>query len=376
MDNEHGRDSVLGLSARGELMHVNDLDTPALTVDLDILEDNISRMQAFLDERKIRCRPHIKTHKIPAIAHMQLKAGAQGVTCQTLAEAEAMAASGIDDILLCFNIVGHGKLDRLARLAVKTSITVAIDSKVVARGISEAAAGYGATVGLVVECDTGGRRTGVVTAQAALALAQIISRLPAVKFCGIMTYSGGFPEEGYNQAVDAFFRETLDLLVAGGLNAQIVSAHATVYILRDEWPYGITETRPGMYVYYDRMKVLQSPATLEQCALTVRCTIVSRPTEDRAIFDAGRKTFSNEGADLGIGLGYIVEYPEATVYEMSEEHGHTDVSSCHPKPKVGERITVIPNYASLVTSLGEVVYGTRGEGIETVWAIAKRYINH
>ena len=98
-------------------MHVNDLDTPALTVDLDILEDNIRRMQAFLDERKIRCRPHIKTHKIPAIAHMQLKAGAQGVTCQTLAEAEVMAASGIDDILLCFNIVGHGKLDRLARLA-------------------------------------------------------------------------------------------------------------------------------------------------------------------------------------------------------------------------------------------------------------------
>ena len=122
-------------------MHVNDLDTPALTVDLDILEDNIRRMQAFLDERKIRCRPHIKTHKIPAIAHMQLKAGAQGVTCQTLAEAEVMAASGIDDILLCFNIVGQGKLDRLARLAVKTSITVGIDSKVVARGISEAAAG-------------------------------------------------------------------------------------------------------------------------------------------------------------------------------------------------------------------------------------------
>ncbi len=355
-------------------MHVNDLDTPALTVNLDVLEDNISRMQTFLDKRNIRCRPHIKTHKIPAIAHMQLKAGAQGVTCQTLAEAEAMAAAGIDDILICFNIVGHGKLNRLARLAARTSITVAIDSEIVARGISEAAAAYGSTLGLVVECDTGGQRTGVSTAQSALVLAQIISRLPAVEFSGIMTYKGGFPEETYNQAVDAFFRETLDLLVADGLNAQIVSAHATVYILRDEWPHGITETRPGMYIYYDRTKVLQSPATLEQCALTVRCTIVSRPTEDRAIFDAGRKTFSNMGADLGIGMGHVIEYPDATVYSMSEEHGHVDVSSCHPKPKIGERITVIPNYASLVTSLGEVVYGTRGEGIETIWPIAKRGI--
>jgi D-serine deaminase-like pyridoxal phosphate-dependent protein len=357
-------------------MHVNDLDTPALTVDLDVLEDNIQRMQAFLDERKIRCRPHIKTHKIPAIAHMQLKAGAKGVTCQTLAEAEAMAASGIDDILLCFNIVGRNKLERLARLAARTTIAVAVDSDIVARGISEAATGYGSTVGLVVECDTGGRRTGVPTPQASLALAQIISGLPAVEFRGIMTYSGGFPEEGYNQAVDAFFRQTLELFAKGGLRAEIVSAHATVYILRDQWPHGITETRPGMYVYYDRMKILQSPATLEQCALTVRCTIVSRPAEDRAIFDAGRKTFSNEGADLGIGLGHIVEHPEAAVYGMSEEHGHADVSSCHPKPEVGERVTVIPNYASLVTSLGEVVYGTRGERIETVWPIAKRGIIH
>ena len=355
-------------------MYVQDLDTPAITVDLDILEDNIRRMQAFLDERSIRCRPHMKTHKIPAIAHMQLKAGAVGIACQTLDEAEGMAASGIDDILLCYNIVGRGKLGRLARLAAGTTLSVAIDSEIVARGISDAAAEYGSTVGLLVECETGLQRTGVLTPRAALDLAQAISRLPGVEFHGIMTFKGGFPEEGYNEGVDAFFRETLDLLAGAGLSAETVSAHGTVHIWRDEWPYGITEARPGMYIYNDRTKMQQSPATLEQCALTVRCTVVSRPTEHRVVFDAGRKTFSNEAAELGIGLGHVVQYPDADVNRMTEEHGMLDVIRCRRKPKVGERITIVPNNASLITALGQVVFGTRRDRIETVWPIMKRRV--
>src|SRR5713226_3344954 len=169
-------------------MHIEEVDTPFVAIDLDVVENNIRTTQQYFDQYRIRFRPHIKTHKLPAIAHKQIAAGACGITCQKLGEAEVMAAAGIDDIFIAYNIIGEPKLDRLMRLTRQAPMSVAADSEYTVRGLSEAAAREGCTVRVVVEMDTGGGRAGVQTPEEALALARLIDDLPGVTFWGLMTY--------------------------------------------------------------------------------------------------------------------------------------------------------------------------------------------
>ncbi|MBI3969885.1 MAG: alanine racemase [Chloroflexi bacterium] len=350
-------------------MNANDLDTPAVTIALGVMEETIRRAQAYYDEHGIAFRPHIKTHKIPAIAHKQIAAGAVGITCQKMGEAEVFLAAGLKDILIPYNIVGAQKLERLCNLAKQGTITVSVDSEYTARGISEAANREGVEIGLEVECDTGMHRAGVQTPQEAADLARVIARLPGVAFRGWMTYPT-------TRETVAFFEVASRLIERDGLKAEIRSGGGTpgMWQAHEALPT-VNEYRAGTYVYFDRNSVGADAATWDECAMLVHMTVVSRPTQDRAILDGGSKTLSSDGVGGGQkGYGRIVEYPDAVIYAQSEEHDHVDLSACPPdrRPDIGERVTVIPNHCCATTNLHDEVYGVRQGKVEVVWPVLAR----
>ena len=343
-------------------MRREDLETPVLTVDLDVMEDNIARMQAYADEHRLKLRPHIKTHKIPALAHKQVAAGAVGITCQKLGEAEVMVAAGLRDIFISYNIVGPQKLERLARLARQAWLRVAADSLITVRGLADYLGREGVEVGVVVELESEHHRCGVTTAAEAVSLAQAIADAPALRYEGVMIYPS-------SKTSAPFIKETVEALRAAGLPPQVVSGGGTPDApIAHEVPY-VNEIRPGTYIYNDWTIHRLGVCTPEQCALNVIVTVVSAPTADRVIIDGGSKTFTNDGA---FPMGHIREYPDAQITQMHEEHGFVDVSRCTRKPRIGERLTVIPNHACGTTNLHDRLYGLRGDRVEVVWEIRAR----
>ncbi|HSB00052.1 MAG TPA: D-TA family PLP-dependent enzyme [Anaerolineales bacterium] len=345
-------------------MYIAELETPVPVVDMDCMEANIRRLQTYLDEHKIANRPHIKTHKIPAIAKMQMDAGAVGITCQKISEAEVMAEAGFDDIFLPYNIIGESKLKRLMALAARLQISVTADSAYTVRGLSNAAqlANLGLTV--LVECDMGMHRCGVQSPQEAAQLARLISSLPNLHFGGLMTFPTG-------EHLDDFVRATRSLLKDDRLPIERVSGGGTPNVWQTHTHTELTEHRAGVYVYGDRLSLRSGAVTLDACALKIITTIVSRPTSERGILDAGSKTFSSDLHGLD-GYGYICEYPEAKIYALSEEHGLVDFSACARKPEIGERVSVIPNHCCTVTSLFDEFVGTRADQVEVTWQVAAR----
>src|SRR5215207_6661848 len=345
-------------------MRVDDLETPVPVVDLDRLEANISRFQAYLNEHGIANRPHIKTHKIPAIAQMQLDAGAIGLTCQKVSEAEVMAEAGFTDIFIPYNIIGESKLTKLMALAKRVTISVTADSVYVINGLSDAAQHACLTLTVLIECDTGARRCGVQSPQEAAELARLIHQLPNLYFGGLMTYPT-------NEETDTFVRETRALLAADGIQIERVSGGGTPSMWEAQTHPEVTEHRAGIYVYGDRLTLRSGAVTLDTCALKVHATVVSRPTADRGILDAGSKSLSSDLHGLD-GYGHICEYPDAKIYTLSEEHGHVDFSACERRPEIGERVTVIPNHCCTVTSMFDEVVGARGDQVEVIWQVAAR----
>lgn len=345
-------------------MQIEQIETPAAVVHLDRLEANIARFQRYLAEHGLANRPHIKTHKIPAIARMQLDAGAVGITCQKLGEAEVMAEAGFSDIFLPYNILGESKLARLMRLAAQVRISVTADSEVVVRGLAEAARRAGVTLPVLVEFDTGMGRCGVQTPEEAAGLARAIARAPALSFGGLMTYP-------HNDRTDPFVRATRELLAGDGLPVERVSIGGTPGMWRAHTCREATEYRSGMYIYGDRYTLKSGAIELGDCSLHVLATVVSRPTADRGILDGGSKAFSSDLLGLE-GHGLILEYPEARFYGMSEEHGHVDFAPCARRPEIGERVTVIPNHCCVVSNLFNQIVGVRGETVEVIWPVAAR----
>jgi D-serine deaminase-like pyridoxal phosphate-dependent protein len=345
-------------------MHIDELETPVATVDMDRLEANIGRFQAYLDQHGIANRPHIKTHKIPEIAHMQLAGGAVGITCQKLGEVEVMAQAGIKDIFLPYNILGAAKLERLAHLARRIRLSVTADSETTVRGLAEAMQRAGLTLPVLVEFDGGASRCGVQSPQAAADLARLIADSGSLRFGGLMTYPT-------NANTSGFVRATKALLDADGIAIERVSGGSTQYMWQAHEHPEVNEHRAGMYIFGDRNTIKNGAITLEDCSFKVLATVVSRPTDDRGILDAGSKTFSSDLLGLE-GHGLIVEYPEARFYGMSEEHGHVDFAACARKPAIGERVTVIPNHCCPVVNLLNQIVGIRGDQVEVVWPVAAR----
>ena len=346
-------------------MDLSELETPVLTADLDAVERNIAGMQAYCDKHGLALRPHIKTHKLPELARLQLDAGACGITCQKLGEAEVMADAGIDNILISFPLVGEAKAERLAALARRITVSAVGDSAAVASGLSTVLARHGLEVDFLVECDTGNERTGVQTPEAAAELAALVARLDGLRFAGLMTYPT-LPESG------PWLREARELIEQEGLTVERVSGGGTPTAYSTHLVGEVTELRPGTYIYGDRACIANGSVPLEDCALRVIATVVSRPTTERAILDAGSKTLTSDVALGATGHGLLVEHPEAEVYKLNEEHGIVDVSRCAHPPQVGDRVTIVPNHACTAANLhDEVVLHRGGEIVETLRTAAR-----
>jgi D-serine deaminase-like pyridoxal phosphate-dependent protein len=350
----------------GAMSSVRDLDTPAVTVRLDIMEDNIRRAQEHLARHGIANRPHVKTHKIPAIGKLQMRAGAVGITCQKLGEVEVFADAGVaDDVLLTYNVVGPRKAERLAALTRRLRrLAVVLDNEPVARGLSEAGVRHGVDVRFLVECDTGFGRNGVQTPQAAFDLARTAMRLPRMRFEGLMT----FPNR---EGTGPFFEQALALFERAGIAVPVVSGGGTPSLFRAQELPMLTEHRAGTCVYNDVMVVASGTATWDNCAMRVRTTVVSRPTDTRAVIDAGTKVLTSDQYTVK-GYGHVLEYPEAAVTSLSEEHGVVDLSACRERPAVGEVVSVVPNHCCVVSNMVDEVYGVRGDRVEVVWPVAAR----
>lgn len=341
--------------------------TPALVVDMDRVERNISRIQAICTAAGVTNRPHIKTHKSPFLAQLQVQAGAQGITCQKLGEAEVMAEAGLDDILISYNLIGEEKIARLGALLTKTNVTVAADNAVVIAGLSHAGAIAGRALPVVIECDTGRKRAGVETPAEAIVLARQIADTPGLSFAGFMMYP---TETGWLEA-QRFYDEALSGVRQLGLNPSIVSTGGSPNLKNVGKLDGATEHRPGTYIYNDRMQVAAGVATWDDCALHVYSTVVSRAAPDRGILDAGSKTLTADTGGLD-GYGLILEHPEAKIARFAEEHGFLDLAKTNSRPAVGDVVRIVPNHVCVVVNMADEAVMVRGEEIIGTLPIAAR----
>lgn len=343
-------------------MTVDDLDTPSYLVDLDIMERNITNMANHCRDIGIPLRVHTKSHKIPEIAHRQIAAGAIGVVCQKLGDAEVMVAAGINDILIPYNLVGRHKVERLTRLARRATITVAIDSEITAEGIADQARRDGCAVRVLIELDTGSKRCGVQSPEDALDLARKIVSKPGLDFKGILT----FPSR-----VEAgpFVARTVELLTGDGIPVEMISGGGTGAEAASK-AIGCTETRSGSYLWEGLTRIGGSDMLHpDRCPCRMLVTVISTPTPDRIIIDGGMKTFTSYPPPP---YGHIIGHPDAKIYGMSVEHGHIDVSQSPHRFRVGDRLQVIPLHQEMTLNLHDDLIGTRNGRVDLVWSVAGR----
>ena len=349
-------------------MDLDTLDTPCAVVDLDRVDANLAAAQRYADDHGLTLRPHVKTHKLPRLAQQQLALGAVGITAQKISEAAVMVAAGIDDVLLSYPIVGAAKLTPLTRLARATPrLAVALDNAASLDLVGRAAAAAERTVDVMLEFESGRRRTGVIEPEEAVPLARAAQAHQHLRLRGFMTYPLG-PGAG------DWVREARALLAREGLEAPVFSGGGTPGMWRAHETVGLTELRPGTYVYHDRATVAAGAGRLEDCALHVHVTVVSTPERGRAVIDAGSKTLTSDlvAPDVGAGYGLVLEHPEAVITALSEEHGVLDVSRCERPPRVGDRLRIVPNHACPVSNLHDEVYVHRGGALHGAWPVAAR----
>lgn len=342
------------------------IDTPAVLVDLDITEANIDRFQAHCDTHGLKLRPHIKTHKLPMIAKRQVEAGAIGITCQKISEAEAMISEGgVDDVLITFNIFGEDKLPRLRALANKVRLSVVADNAATVEGLAKEFADADVPLSVLVECDTGGARCGVMTPNAAKELAANIASRAGLTFGGLMTY----PPVGQEPQVQAWLTEAKVLIEASGLEVPAISNGGSPGMWQAQDVPIATEYRIGTYVYNDRSLQDRGVCTWDDCALSVLVTVVSVPSNGRAVVDAGTKVLTSDLLGLD-GHGYVLGRPDIKVAGLSEEHGVLTAEAINLK--VGDRLRIIPNHVCVVSNMLDEVQLIRGDQVLGPHAVAAR----
>ena len=347
---------------------LDSLMTPLPVIDEQRLAANIARVQSYMDDHGLAFRPHIKTHKIPALARQQVEAGAKGINCQKVTEAEVFADAGFEDILITFNIMGAERLDRLSDLNDRISdLKVVADSQTTIDGLATHFAGR-KPLKVMVECDTGGGRCGVQTPQQALNLARSIHASESLIFAGLLTY----PKAKGETETEAFFRAATALLDGEGIDCPIRSNGGTPSLFSAHLVPSATEHRAGTYIYNDRSMVRSGHCSLDDCAMHILATVVSRPTPDRAVIDAGSKALTSDL--LGFSdYGHVVEYPDAVIAGLSEEHGTIDLSACTGKrPEIGERIRIVPNHTCVVSNLFDAIAFHKDGTVTRVESIAAR----
>jgi len=344
--------------------------TPYLLIDGTKMERNILKMADIAWENGVALRPHVKTHKIPGIAREQLEAGAAGITVAKVSEAEVMADGGIEDIFIAYPLVTEAKIRQVIRLGERVRLVVGVDSLEGARRLSAVAEGRMLEVRL--EVDTGLRRTGVLYDEA-VGLAGEIEGMDNLDLTGIYTYRGAVLGGSRTLELEKAGLEEGQLMVSlaaqmreQGIGVDDVSVGSTPtaeYVAKVD---GVTEIRPGTYVFYDRMQARLGTCSLDECAAVVVCTVVSRPAPDLAVIDGGSKTFATDvapGAEpLNLeGYGHVVGYPDAVLERLTEEHGMLSVDEdCDLE--VGDTLQIIPNHICSTVNLHDEVYFAGEDG--------------
>jgi D-serine deaminase-like pyridoxal phosphate-dependent protein len=353
------------------------LSTPAVVVDLDVLERNIRRMAARAREAGVRLRPHAKTHKCPQIGRLQRAAGAWGLSLAKVGEAEVFADAGFDDLFVAFPVVGEDKGRRLLALSDRARVAVGVDSVEGAATLAAPFHAAGRTLEVLLKVDVGYGRVGVLPERAA-DVATRIAELPGLRLRGVFTHAG----HGYLAETKAGVEEIARLegerlaaaaagLRAAGLDVGEVSVGSTPTAALAMRVPGVTECRPGNYVFHDASQVALGTCSVEDCALTIVATVVSVPAPDRAVVDAGSKTLSSDPLRPRAG-GYGQILGRASrIEKLSEEHGVIAVAEGESF-RVGERIRIRPNHACVVANLHDRLVGVSGDQVEAVLTVAAR----
>jgi D-serine deaminase-like pyridoxal phosphate-dependent protein len=358
-------------------MNVSEIDTPALVVDLDIMERNLSKVADYTREHGLRLRHHTKTHKSVKLARRQIELGAAGLTVAKVGEAEIMLGAEPRDVLVAYPIIGHTKLARLMEVARRTHVTVALDNAFAARQLSDAARAAQVEIGVLAEMDVGLGRVGVAPGEL-LRLAQTMEKLPHLRFEGITFYAGqvkSLDESGMEEIarVSEILRVALEEFRAAGIETRIVSGGSTPTLFHSHEFSGITEIRPGTYVFNDINTVRSGGCAMEDCAASILATVVSTARPGHMIIDGGSKTFSSDRANSAeVTFGHLVEAPGARFHKMNEEHGFVDLTDAEAEFRVGDRVHMIPNHICVAVNLHERVYGVRGDTVEDVWTVDAR----
>jgi D-serine deaminase-like pyridoxal phosphate-dependent protein len=359
-------------------MPVEDLDTPVLLIDADALERNLRRMQTIAADAGISYRPHSKSHKSPILAQMQLDAGAQGICCAKLGEAEVMAAAGIPDILITTPVVGRSKLQRLANVAQQSRISVVADDADNISDLAATAQTAGIPLDVLIEVDVGQGRCGVPPGPEAARLARLIGDTRWLRFKGLQGYHGLIQmtasiaeRETATRAALARLTATADEVRAAGIELDVLTGGGTGTSVIDVALAGLTELQPGSYIFMDsRYSVIEwsgGEKTPFENSLSVLGTVVSRPAADRCIVDVGYKAASSDGgAPLALGLD------GAAFTFAGDEHGQLQFAGDARAPDIGDKVSFIPSHCDTTVNLYDQFIVTRGDRVEAVWEISAR----
>jgi 3-hydroxy-D-aspartate aldolase len=365
-------------------MPVHEVDTPALLIDLDAFDRNLKRMADFAAKAGVRLRAHAKTHKSPDIAARQIALGAVGMCCQKVSEAEALVDGGVLDVLVSNEVAGAAKLARLAALAGRAKVAVCVDNADNVHEIEAAAAKAGAKIGVLVEIDVGAKRCGIAPGEPAAELAALIAASPNLRFAGLQAYHGSAQHAREASArrdhiarAVGMVEETLGALRKRGLEAQIIGGGGTGTYEHEAASRVYNELQCGSYVFMDADYARNKRAdggffdTYEH-ALFVYATVMSAPSPERAILDAGLKAFS---FDSGMPLPW--KLPGAVYHRPSDEHGILDVSESSVRPKRGDKVLLVPGHCDPTVNLHDWYVGVRGLGngkgrVEVIWPVAAR----
>ena len=346
----------------------DDHPTPSLVVDAQRVDRNLRRMQDYCDRHRLHLRPHTKTHKSIPMARRQIAHGARGLTVAKVGEAQQMSAAS-SDLFIAYPAIGPQRLVRLEKLAKELAgqqggqLALGVDSQKAAQGIADAATKAGVPIGIMVDLDVGFHRTGTETTQQAIELCTWVSKQAGLRFRGLMCFPGHIlpnasPQSWahYHQAI----AQVVDRLKALSIDVPVVSGGSTPTAMESHRNPILNEIRPGTYIYNDWNEVSLGVASIDDCAARVIATVVSVPTKSKFILDAGSKTFSSDRncVDADSGFGKVVEFPEAKVSRLSEEHGEVTFPENYsgPRPSVGDRLWVIPNHICVCVNLQNTFY--------------------
>ncbi|MGH9339832.1 MAG: D-TA family PLP-dependent enzyme [Acidobacteriota bacterium] len=357
-------------------MKLHELDTPALTIDLDVMHRNLDRMGEYCRSHHLELRPHTKTHKIPELARQQLQSGATGLTVAKIGEAEVMSQDGLDDLLLAYPPFGETKARRLHEVLERSRLAVSLDSEDSAEWTSRAA--NGKTIDVLVELDLGMRRCGVSPGGEAVELARRIEVKPGLRFAGIMFYPGHLHPAGNGddralEQLNSTLQQQLELFRQEKIPVQRVSGGSTPSAFYSHCIQGLTEIRPGTYIFNDRNTIEWKACTEEDCAASILARVVSTAVPGQAIIDAGSKTFTSDllRGQPGQGFGLIKDHPDIEFFALNEEHGYLRLPAGQ-ELALGQFLQIIPNHICVAVNMHEQVYGYRGSEVLHEWPVKAR----